>query len=280
MSATPHPIRVVADGAEGRILLSDSYTYCDARVGPRDVFSGGSFFGAYCAALALRWGAKGLIGHAAGIGRDRAGINGLDLCERYRIPAAACETRSARIGDGESLWLGRIGHVNVPATALGIFVGQPVSEAAQRMLSSPLGLVLDDLPASQAQEIEVRRGATGRVVCLMSLSLVHGTRPRDVFCVGSHGGSVLTGYAVTARPKGVIANDAGDSKDGSGYAALPALANQGIPAATVAADSARIGDPYSTWQDGVISQVNALAAQTGIVPGMSAQDAALRMLGN
>ena len=39
------------------------------------------------------------------------------------------------------------------------------------------------------------------------------------------------------------------------------------------AASARIGDGRSSWESGVLSRVNAVAAAAGMVPGMSVQDA-------
>ena len=54
---------------------------------------------------------------------------------------------------------------------------------------------------------------------------------------------------------------------------LPALDARGIAAATVAAASARIGDARSTYEDGILSRVNARAAALGLAPGMPARDA-------
>jgi uncharacterized protein YunC (DUF1805 family) len=275
---SPHPIRIAADGPTGRIVVADSYTYCDARVGTGDVYVGGSFFGAYCAALALRWGAKALIGHAAGIGKDQAGISGLDLCQRYGVPAAACETRSARIGEGESLWQGAVGHLNPAAAALGVYLGQAVREAAEHLLAAPAGRVICDEAALLAPLTIVEQGPRGGVFCLVSLSLLDKPRPGDVFCVGSHAGSVLHVFARAARPKGVIANDAGLAKDDSGSAGLAPLAGEGIAAAAVSAATARIGDPLDTYRSGIIAHANAVATQAGIQPGMTARDAARRML--
>lgn len=278
MSAARGSIRVAADKASGRILVADSYTYCDARAGTRDVFVGASFFGAYCAALALRWGVKALIGHAAGIGKDGAGISGLALCQKHGVPAAACETMSARIGEAASLWQGTIGHVNGAAQALGVHVGQPVWDAAACLLAAPPGGVIREDAVLHAPLTIVEQGRTGGVFCLVSLSLVEGPRPGDVFCVGSHCGTVLVDYARAAHPKAVIANDAGGCKDDSGTAALVPLEAEGIGVAAVSAGSARIGDPLSTYQDGVISRCNALAARTGVKPGLPARTAARLLL--
>ena len=63
-------------------------------------------------------------------------------------------------------------------------------------------------------------------------------------------------------------------------AGLPMLQDAGIPAAAVGAMSARIGDGLSTYHDGVISALNALAHTRGVREGMRARDAAALMLGN
>jgi len=273
-----HPIRVAADGEAGRILVADSYTYCDARVGPRDVYVGGSFFGAYCAALALRWGAKALIGHAAGIGKDGAGLSGLGLCQGHGVPAAACETMSARIGEGKSLWSGSIGHLNAAAEALGVRAGQPVAEAAQRLLAAAPGRMIEESALLAAPLTIVEQGPRGGIFCLVSLSLLDRPRPGDVFCVGSHAGTVLAVFARTIRPKGVIANDAGLAAERSGIAGLELLDAEGIAAAAVSAQSARIGDALDTYEAGVISHANRQSARAGVVPGMTARAAAHRLL--
>ena len=64
------PLHTVYEGVEGRILVTDSSTYCDARVTTTDVLIAGSFAGAIAAAMALRHGARAFLGNAAGIGRD------------------------------------------------------------------------------------------------------------------------------------------------------------------------------------------------------------------
>ena len=68
-------------------------------------------------------------------------------------------------------------------------------------------------------------------------------------------------------------NDAGIGIDEAGVSRLPALDVRFIPAATVSAVSARIGDARSTYDDGILSRVNARAAALGLTPGMSAREA-------
>ncbi len=275
----PGELRVLHEGPRGRVILADSATYCDARLGAGDVFVGASYCGSTTAAFALRWGVKGLIGHAAGVGKDQAGISGLDYARRHGVPAAAAASASARIGDGESLHAGRIGHVNPLAAALGVREGQPVADAARLLLAAPPGHPVDVSDALTSTLNAVERGAQGVIYEILSLSQVPQPHPRDVFCVGSHAGTVLVHYGLKVRPLGIIANDAGDSMDRSGTAGLGPLDAAGVAVAAVAAASARIGDSASTWHDGVISVCNALARQRGVRPGMSAQEAARRMLG-
>lgn len=85
-------------------------------------------------------------------------------------------------------------------------------------------------------------------------------------------------YTVKVRPKGIIANDAGFCKDRSGVVGLAILEREGIPAASVAALSARIGDAMSTYEDGMISETNVPAAARGVSVGMRADDAAKILL--
>ena len=92
---------------------------------------------------------------------------------------------------------------------------------------------------------------------------------------GSHGG-LLGGRPETALKYDVRAafyNDAGIGIDEAGVSRLPALDDRGIAAATVSAESARIGDARSTYQDGILSRANARAAASGLMPGISAREA-------
>ncbi len=84
---------------------------------------------------------------------------------------------------------------------------------------------------------------------------------------GSHGGLSAGRFALAAAPRLAVFNDAGVGKDGAGIAALALLQAHGVAACTVAHDSARIGEAASTFDDGVISHVNAAAASVGMAPG-------------
>src|SRR4029077_14992782 len=96
-----------------------------------------------------------------------------------------------------------------------------------------------------------------------------------IVITGSQGG-LLGGRPETALKYDVRAafyNDAGIGIDEAGVSRLPALDQCGIAAATVSAASARIGDARSTYEDGILSRVNARAVALGLAPDMSARGA-------
>lgn len=105
-----------------------------------------------------------------------------------------------------------------------------------------------------------------------------GPEHRDRVLIGASHGGVYAGYlAAKARVRGVILNDAGVGKEGAGIGALAYLDEIGLPAATVACMSARIGDGDDIARRGVISFVNRAAAALGCAPEVSARDCALAM---
>ena len=70
--------------------------------------------GVYAAYLAAKAGIKAVILCDAGVGRERAGIGGLDYLDRLGVPAAAIGHRSARIGHGrDCAERGIITYVNI-----------------------------------------------------------------------------------------------------------------------------------------------------------------------
>jgi hypothetical protein len=93
-----------------------------------------------------------------------------------------------------------------------------------------------------------------------------------VIVSGSHAGMSVVPYALQARPRLVVFNDAGIGKDEAGVVALAALQESGIAACAVSHASARIGDAASTLADGVVSRCNAAAAVLGGAPGMRLRD--------
>jgi hypothetical protein len=271
-------VRIAAAGSD-RIVVLDSLTHCDGRVGARDVVVAGSFAGALAFGFALERGVRGLVAHAAGVGRDAAGISGLALADGLGVPAAAVHGTSARLGDGWSVWSeGVIGHVNARAEALGVAPAQAAALAARTMLAAPPG-VPSPGPLVNRQPRVAARLPTGRVVLVDSMSFAGPEHRGDVLCAGSHGGRVNVERLRSVRPRGAILNDGGRARDDSGVSGLGALDEVGVAAACVDAMSARIGDPQSTYADGVLSAVNETARRLGVAVGQRAVEAARRMLG-
>lgn len=101
-------------------------------------------------------------------------------------------------------------------------------------------------------------------------------RGRVVVC-GSHGGSYAGLLAVAAGVRAILLNDAGVGLDEAGIAALGICEAAGIPAATLAHTSCRIGDAEDSFARGLVSFVNGPAAALGVTPGMTARDAAGRL---
>jgi hypothetical protein len=253
------------------LVITDSIT----RIGDEAagaVVVNGSHGGIYAAYLAARLGVAAAIFNDAGVGRDRAGIAGLDYLGKLNIPAAAIGHRTARIGDGADMMArGVITHANVLAAQLGCRPGLDccAAAAALQRAEPPGGEPPLALEGVFALIIE-----PPAVWALDSASAVG---PEHVGCIvvtGSHGG-LLGGRPETALKYDALAalyNDAGIGIDEAGVSRLPALDRRGITAAAVAAESARIGDARSTYNDGIVSRVNACAAALGIAPGITARE--------
>ena len=95
---------------------------------------------------------------------------------------------------------------------------------------------------------------------------------QDAGCVavsGSHGGISSARFALAARPLLSVFNDAGGGRDSAGIAALDFLQQHGLAACTVAHTSACIGQARSSYDDGVVSHMNAHAAALGLREGSS-----------
>jgi hypothetical protein len=252
------------------ILTADSIT----RIGPEakgSVVVNGSHGGIYAAYLAAKLGVAAAIFNDAGIGRDEAGIKGLEYLARLGIPAAAVSHMSARIGDGADMMArGVVSHANPPAVALGCRAGLSCRAAARALAQVEAG-AREPPPALESAFVLIAEPPA--VWALDSASAVGPEHVGAIVVTGSHGG-LLGGRPETALKYDALAalfNDAGIGIDEAGVTRLPALDRRGIAAATVAAASARIGDARSTYEDGILSRVNPRAAALGLAPGVSAR---------
>lgn len=253
------------------IVIADSITRVGAE-GEGAIVVNASHGGIYAAYLAAKLHAAAAIFNDAGVGREQAGIGGLDYLEALGIPAATVGHDTARIGDGaDMIASGIITYANRLAATFGVVPGQACRAAA---------VALQRAPSTQSEPPEAIEAAflliteAPPVWALDSASLVLPDHRDAIVVTGSHGG-LLGGKPETALKYdvlGALYNDAGIGKDEAGVSRLPALDDRGIAAATVSAASARIGDARSTYEDGVISRVNTRAAAFGLCAGMSARD--------
>ena len=253
------------------IVIADSITRV-GREAAGAVVVNASHGGVYAAYLAAKLHAAAAIFNDAGVGRDRAGIGGLDYLEHFGIPAATVGHDTARIGDGADMMAsGIVSHANRLAASLGVNVGQSCRDAA---------VALQQARQSRRAPPEALEAAfllvlePPEVWALNSASLVLPEHKDAIVVTGSHGG-LLGGRPETALKYdvlGALYNDAGIGKDAAGASRLPALDARGIAAATVSAASARIGDARSTYEDGIISRVNGRAASFGLREGTSARE--------
>jgi hypothetical protein len=223
--------------------------------------------GLYAAAYAAAKGVAAIILNDAGIGREQAGIVGLELLAGLGVPAATVAHTAARIGDGQhGAKHGTLSVVNGPAAALGLAPGMACREALERLAAVALAPSPPPPKADEAR-IEVASAAYpgATVIVIDSASLVVPADAGRVIVTASHGG-LLGGRPETAIKIPVFAavyNDAGWGIDGAGVSRLPALDARGIAGACVSAFSARIGDGMSTYHDGFVSALNATAARHG-----------------
>src|ERR1044071_8768840 len=113
------------------LVVADSITRVAEPEAEGAVVVNASHGGIYAAYLAAKLGAVAAIFNDAGIGRDRAGIGGLDYLQQFGMPAATIGHETARIGDGPDMMAsGVVTYANALAASLGVGDGQSCREAA------------------------------------------------------------------------------------------------------------------------------------------------------
>lgn len=95
--------------------------------------------------------------------------------------------------------------------------------------------------------------------------------------VGSHGGLATGVAAARFGVRSLICCDAGIGLDRAGIAALQYLDDLGIPAASIAHETARIGDAHDVLARGIISWANGRALDLNVSPDCPAAEATTRL---
>ena len=259
------------------ILLADSITHV---VRPRDsgkVVICGSHGGYSAAILALQKNITGVIFNAAGGGKGRAGVAGLDILNQYGVPAAAVDAFTARIGIASETEKGIVSYANTLARSVGVQVGSVAETTAQVMAGAAVPLMRsidENLEVEEKVTVVYTHPAGRRIVAMDSNSMVTEENQMDIIMTGSHGGRVGSLPAVKYHVAAAFYNDAGVGKENAGISRLTWLEYNHIYGATVDANTARIGIGLETYKSGIVSHVNALAESIGIRPGISAKEAA------
>jgi hypothetical protein len=258
---------------EIQVLSADTVT----RLGPEhrgQVVIAASHGGLYAAYLAARGGLRGVILNDAGLGKDQAGIAGLAYLDDLGLPAATVSHTTARIGDGKhQAAQGRISFVNRSAWDLGCAPKQTAMDCARVMTRGEPPA--SDPPAYGESRFLLRANpGEPEVWGLDSVALVRPDDAGRILVTASHG-ALLGGRPdglVAVEVAGIVLNDAGVGIDGAGITRLAALDERTIPAATVAAQSACIGSARSSYEDGLLSHVNATAQRLGAEPDMTTRN--------
>jgi len=233
----------------------------------------GSYGGRYNAYNAAKWPVRAVIMNDAGIGKDDAGIVGLEFLDRIKMAAATADAMTCHIGDGDNMLAhGVISHVNQIAAALGCKVGQSVRDCAELMRAATPPTEMPPAITDGARYI-LRDGKPG-LVCADSIGMIVPEDAGKIVVTASHG--ALSG----GRPDNAVApdvyacffSDGGVGTDGAGIARLAPLDQRGIPAGAVSADSAPIGDARALYHDGILSHVNETASRAGARAGMPLKD--------
>jgi len=130
-----------------------------------------------------------------------------------------------------------------------------------------------------AEKKTIVKEAGGRkIVVADSAAAMDESTKGDVFVDGSHCGINVGEMTIHSGVGAMVGNDAGMGKNDAGIAALKMCDEKGIPAAAVAAMSAKIGNGMSTYEQGKVSVANEAAQKLGVSAGMSAKEAADKLL--
>jgi hypothetical protein len=231
----------------------------------------GSYGGRYNAFNAAKWGVRGVIMNDAGIGKNNAGISGLDYLDQINLAAATADAQTCHIGDGDhTLEHGIISYVNRAAAALGCTPGQSVRDCAELMRSASVSMAPPPDITEGARFVMHDVPGEPRLICADSVGMLQPDDAGQIVVTASHA-ALSGGRTDNAVPPDIYAvffSDAGVGMDGAGIARLADLDQKGIVAGTTSADSAPIGDSRALYRDGILSHINGAAGRRGGRVGM------------
>lgn len=268
--------------ADVRIVTASSSAQATADC-REQVLVSGSYGGEYNAFHAAKWNLRGVVLNDAGVGRDRAGVRGLDYLDRIGLPAATADAMTCHIADGDHMLAhGVVSHVNAAAHQLGCRVGMSVKVCAELMMHGE-PVLTEPPPISGGKRYEVHDvPGEPKVICLDAAPMLEASDAGAIAITGSHAALFRGRPDDVVKPQlhAIFFSDGGVGLDAAGVRRLPELDKRGIPAGAAAAMSAPIGDARAIYADGVFSYVNETAARLGAAPGQKIADFVAALLRN
>ena len=220
----------------------------------------------------------GVIMNDAGIGKDNAGIVGLEFLDQIGMAAATADAQTCHIGDGDHMLAhGVISHVNRAAAGARLRAGP---ERPGLRGTHALGCRADGRAAAHHRGCPLRACAMSpasrcwcapipSACCNPTMRDGSSSRPRTALCPAGRPDNI-----VPLGIRAVFFSDAGagGGMDGAGIARLADLDAKGIIAGATSADSAPIGDSRALYRDGILSHVNGPAIRAGARVDMALKD--------
>ncbi len=231
---------------------------------------------------------KAVFLNSAGVGKNRAGIKGLNYYNDEDVLACAVDHYSAEIGIAQDTWnSGIISHTNQLAVDAGIRIGDSVKDAVAKIIHSANPITSNhqttstyrdpntiDTTSEKDLKQQKQTHINGIAVTVTdSITFLNKNNAGEIVVCGSHGGVSAGLYAQKHDVKAVFFNDAGIGKNNAGVKSLESLSNTGILACTVDCLTAEIFNGQDTLDNGIISLCNQLAKDKNIKKGMTVIEA-------
>lgn len=228
----------------------------------------------------------------AGIGKNQAGVRGLEQYQAQNILACAVDHNSAEIGVARDTWeSGIISHTNILAQEAGFLVGESVKKAVSKIaFARNLGSLAQSFekPGSLSNQendknkVNLKKQTQTQVAGVNvtvtdSITFLNENNGGDVVVCGSHGGLSAGHYAQKYHVKAVFFNDAGIGKNDAGVKGLQLLNDAGIIACAVSCWSAEIFNGQDSLNNGIITVCNQLATSIFIKEKMTVTEAINRI---
>lgn len=132
-------------------------------------------------------------------------------------------------------------------------------------------MLLSALTGKYAERYVVFDDGVTRIVVADTVSLAGPDDAGQVIVTGSHGGLSAGEYARRQNVACLVCNDAGFGRNNAGVSGLAELDQDGIVGIAVGYLTARIGDGFDAWSNGVVSFVNRTALEAGFAIGYKLQ---------